>query len=41
MSDGPPGGHGTTTVTVLLGQFSASALKDKTDAAKAKTRDLP
>jgi hypothetical protein len=40
MSDGPPGGHGTTTVTVLLGQPCASALTDTTDAAKAQSRYL-
>jgi hypothetical protein len=40
MSDGPPGGHGTTTVTVLSGQAWARALSETTEAAKAKASDL-
>jgi hypothetical protein len=40
MSDGPPGGQGTTTFTVLSGQFWAMALSDTTEAAKAKASDL-
>jgi hypothetical protein len=41
MSEGPPGGHGTTTVTVELGQPCASALKEITEAAAANASFLP
>jgi hypothetical protein len=36
MSEGPPGGQGTTTVTVELGQPWASALKEIAEAAMAQ-----
>jgi hypothetical protein len=41
MSEGPPGGQGTTTVTVPFGQFCANALVQKLAAAIANRRMLP